>query len=75
VMRQFESIETANLIQMTLVDTVYISGGGYPDGEQKITNVTDDIFEGGHIYSFDFPQANVFRLFNPCNGYEIFLVR
>jgi len=34
------------------------------------------LFDGSDQYVFDFPVEGlqVFKLFNPCNGYEIILV-
>lgn len=73
--RQFESTQFENFIEITLTDSTFISGGSTAIDEQSLIEVTDEIFEGGNIYAYNFPQNGVFRLFNPCNGYEIFLVR
>jgi|GEM_PF-6785326 len=45
--------------------------------EQNLTNITDEIFEGGTLYVYELPQdeLKVFRLYNPCNQYEMFLVQ
>lgn len=77
-LREFEATTTVgNRVQITLTDDFYFSETP-PDGdEQRLREITDEIFEGGEIYAFDLPVNGntVFRLFNPCNQYEFFLVQ
>ncbi|MEO1054671.1 MAG: DUF4302 domain-containing protein [Bacteroidota bacterium] len=74
--REFEETSTeGNLITLSFTDTFFHSDTAAVGDEDKLRQITDEIFSGGEVYAFDFPQDDVFRLFNPCNEYEIFLVR
>ncbi len=66
-----------NKINVSLTDTYYHSGTPGPDDEANLAEITDLLFDGGSVYAFDFPVEGltVFKLFNPCNQYEILLVR
>lgn len=66
-----------NKINVSLTDTYYHSGTPGPDDEANLAEITDLLFEGGDVYAFDFPVEGltVFKLFNPCNQYEMFLVQ
>ena len=75
--REFEpTITEINRLKINLVNNFYHSGTPNPGDQQGLTEVTDEIFAGGEVYAFDFPATgvNVWRLFNPCNQYEVFLV-
>jgi len=77
LVREFEPTTTAiNLVEVDFTDNFFFSESQEPGTEEKLTQVLDQIFEGGDMYAFDFPQQGltVFRLFNPCNAHEIFLV-
>ncbi len=77
-LREFEATTTiGNKVQITLTDDFYYSETPGVDDEQNLRNITDEIFEGGEVYTFDLPVDGtaVFRLFNPCNRYELFLVQ
>ena len=43
----------------------------------NMMDVTEDIFSGGRVYAYDYPiqGVQIYRLFNPCNQFEIFLVQ
>ena len=76
--REYEETFTAvNRLEINLTNNFYHSGTPAPGDIQKLTEVTDEIFAGGVMYAFEFPitGVTVFRLFNPCNQYEVFLVR
>lgn len=74
-LREFEPTDTeGNFISLILTSDYYYTETPAAGTEQALMEVTDEIFTGNEIYAFDFPQNNVYRLFNPCNGYEIFLV-
>lgn len=76
--REYEPTSTAvNLIQITLLDQFYFSATPPASAEQDLKDITDEIFAGGEFYAFDLPVngAKVFRLYNPCNLYEFFLVQ
>lgn len=74
-LREFIATQFGNFIQISFTDNIYISGGSTAIDPQSLIEVTDEIFEGGKVYGYNFPQEGVFRLFNTCNSYEIFLVR
>lgn len=79
VLREIEPTMTeGNRVSITLKDSVYISNNAQPSDSMNIIAVTDEIFEGGSIYAYDEPVVqgvSIFRLFNPCNNYEFFLVK
>jgi hypothetical protein len=75
--REFEPTFTEiNRVRINLVNNFFHTGTPNPGDQQGLTEVTDEIFAGGEVYAFDFPVngATVWRLFNPCNQYEVFLV-
>jgi hypothetical protein len=76
--REFEPTSTAiNLVKITLLDKYYYSATPPAGAEQNLKDITNEIFAGGEIYAFDLPVngVTVFRLYNPCNKYEFFLVQ
>ena len=75
--REFEPTTTeGNKVSITFTENFYFDDGSV-GLEDDLREITDLIFEGSDLYAFEFPSdANsVFRLFNPCNKYEVFLVR
>lgn len=77
-MRAFASTDTdINLIQISLLDQYYYTATPPAGTEQALKEITDEIFSGGEIYAFDEPVSGfkLFRLYNPCNKYEFFLVQ
>jgi hypothetical protein len=77
-LREFEpTVTEGNKIAIALTNNFYYSTTPAPEDEQNLIDITDKIFEGNEMYAFDLPvQGNkVFRLFNPCNQYELFLVQ
>ncbi len=77
-LREFQPTSTnVNLVQITLLDQYYYSVTPPAGTEQDLKDITDEIFAGGEFYAFDLPVngAKVFRLYNPCNKYEFFLVQ
>lgn len=75
--RGFSPTSTAvNLVQITLLDQYYYSATPPAGTEQSLMEITNEIFQGGEFYAFDLPVdgIKVFRLYNPCNQYEFFLV-
>lgn len=78
LLREFEPTTTeGNKITITLTNNFYYSTPPAPQDEQNLIEITNKIFEGNEMYAFDLPvaSAKVFRLFNPCNQYELFLVQ
>lgn len=77
--REFQPTSTKiNLVQLTFLDQFFFSGTSpAPGTNEDLKAIIDEIFAGGEVYAFDFPVngATVFRLFNPCNRYEVFLVQ
>lgn len=75
--REYQPTTTAvNLIQINLLDQYYYSDTPPAGTETALQEITDEIFSGGEFYAFDLPGngVQVFRLYNPCNKYEFFLV-
>ncbi|HNP96051.1 MAG TPA: DUF4302 domain-containing protein [Cyclobacteriaceae bacterium] len=76
--RQFQPTSTkVNLVQITLLDQYYYTATPPAGTEQSLMEITDEIFQGGEFYAFDEPVDGfkLFRLYNPCNKYEFFLVQ
>jgi len=76
--REFLPTNTVgNKIQVSLTNNYYHSGTPGPDDQANLAEITDLLFEGGDVYASDFPVEGltVFKLFNPCNQYEMFLVQ
>ncbi|MEL7004417.1 MAG: DUF4302 domain-containing protein [Bacteroidota bacterium] len=76
-LREFEATTTGNRLQISFTDDFFFSEMPNAEEEQNLRAVMDEIFEGGEIYLYDLPQTGikVFRLYNPCNQYEAFLVQ
>lgn len=76
IYRGFDPTTTVgNRIQINLNDEFFVDGVSETGDEQSLREITDEIFGDGEVLIFGFPQEDVFHLFNPCNGYEFFLVR
>ncbi len=76
--REFQPTNTSiNLVQITLLDQFYYTATPPAGTEQNLKDITNEIFAGGEFYAFDLPVngLKVFRLYNPCNKYEFFLVQ
>ncbi len=77
--REFKPTSTKiNLVDLDFLDQFFFSGTlPAPGTDEDLKAIIDEIFTGGQVYAFDFPAngATVFRLFNPCNRYEVFLVQ
>ncbi len=76
--REFEQTVTEiNRVKIILTNNYFHSGTPKPGDQQNLKEVTDEIFAGGITYAFDLPVTGltVFRLYNPCNRYEVFLVQ
>lgn len=75
--REFTATATmTNRVDVSLLDNYYYSGTTPPGTDQDLKEITDEIFAGGQVYVFDLPVTGltVWRFFNPCNKYEVFLV-
>jgi hypothetical protein len=70
-------VREGNKLVLEMSDNYYYSDTPGADDEQFLTDITDEIFEGGVVYLYDLPQdeGKVFWLYNPCNSYELFLVQ
>lgn len=78
ILRGFEPTSTVgNMVNVGLNNDYYYSGTPGPEDEANLEEITNLLFEGGDMYASDFPVEglNVFKLFNPCNQHEIFLVQ
>jgi len=78
LLREYEPTNTkVNLIEFELTDGYFFSDGEPAGATEGLKAVTDEIFEGGNLYAFEIPLEGLelFKLFNPCNQYEIILVR
>lgn len=77
-LREYQPTSTEiNLVKITLLDQYFYSATPPPGTEQALQDITNEIFSGGEIFAFDEPVDGfkLFRLFNPCNKYEFFLVQ
>ncbi len=75
--REYQPTTTAvNLFKINLLNQYYYSATPPAGTEQALQEITDELFAGGEFYAFDLPgnSVKVFRLYNPCNQYEFFLV-
>ena len=75
--RAFEpTTSEGNKVTITLTEEFYFDDGS-TGLENDLREITDAIFEGSEVYASELPNdgATVFRLFNPCNRYEVFLVQ
>jgi hypothetical protein len=78
ILRGFEPTTTiGNMVNIVLNNDYYYSETPDPDDQANLEEITNLLFEGGDMYASDFPVEglNVFKLFNPCNQHEIFLVQ
>ncbi|MCV9386328.1 DUF4302 domain-containing protein [Reichenbachiella ulvae] len=80
-LRGFETVAVqGNYIQVLLNEEFNYTNAADVDAsdEQNLRTVTDEIFEGGQFYISEWPVQEglvIFRVFNPCNGYEFALVQ
>ncbi|UXP31414.1 DUF4302 domain-containing protein [Reichenbachiella agarivorans] len=80
-LRGFDAtVVEGNFIKITLNDTFHYTNAAEVEAidEQNLRDVTDEIFSQGEIYIANWPIQDglvIFRLFNPCNGYEVVLVK
>ena len=77
-LREFQPTTTVgNKIEITLTDNFYHSNTPSGNDQANLVELTDLLFAGGEMYAFDYPVEGlaVFKLFNPCNQYEVFLVQ
>jgi hypothetical protein len=78
ILRGFEPTNTiGNMVNVVLNNDYYFSGTPGTDDQANLEEITNLLFEGGDMYASDFPVEglSVFKLFNPCNQHEIFLVQ
>ena len=76
------SVTDINRVSINLLDKYFYrtvpEGSPIPDGtEEALRIITDLMFVGSEIYAYDFPAngLEIFRLFNPCNEFQFFLVK
>lgn len=77
-LREFEMTATeGNKVQVNLLNNYYFSDTPGVNDQQNLGLITDEIFSGGVVYAsgVDVSGTEVFRLYNPCNGYEVYLVK
>ncbi len=79
ILREFEpTTSIGNQVNITFTNDFYQSDGIMTSQDStNMIEVTETIFSGGQIYAYDFPiqGLQVYRLFNPCNRFEIFVVQ
>lgn len=76
--REYQPTNTSiNFVKISLLDQYYYTATPPAGTEQALKDLTDEIFSGGEFFAFDEPVNGfkLFRLFNPCNKYEFFLVQ
>ncbi|MEM7108111.1 MAG: DUF4302 domain-containing protein [Bacteroidota bacterium] len=77
-LREFEVASVlGNRLEINLLNSFYYSDTPTVADEQGLAAVTEEIFAEGTVYISDVPNSGegVFRLFNACNMYQLFLVR
>ncbi len=79
ILREFEpTTSVGNQLDIVFKNDFYQSDDmmSAQDSANMVT-VTETIFSGGRIYAYDYPiqGLQVYRLFNPCNRFEIFVVQ
>ncbi|RED98889.1 DUF4302 domain-containing protein [Marinoscillum furvescens] len=77
-LRSFEvTNQVANKLEFNLTDEYYYETDPTPEQEQAMESITNEIFEGGQLYAFLLPIRGLtaFDLYNPCNGYELVVVK
>lgn len=77
-LREFEMTTTiGNKIMVNLLDSYYFSSTPGANDQQNLESITDEIFAEGIVFAsgVEAEDISVFRLFNPCNGYEVYLVQ
>ncbi len=75
--REFEATATeVNRIAINFTNNYYHSGTPGAGDQANLQAVLDEIFSGGEMYAFEIPLSgvNLFRIFNPCNQYDVILV-
>lgn len=70
------TVTDGNRIAVNFTNNYYHSSGSTAQQEADLEEITNLLFDGMDQYAFDFPVEGlqVFKLFNPCNGFEIILV-
>lgn len=77
-LREFEMTTTnGNSIDINLLDNYYFSVTPKPNDQANLEAITNEIFAEGRLYAsgVDTNGNTVFRLYNPCNQYEVYLVK
>ncbi|MEQ8583922.1 MAG: DUF4302 domain-containing protein [Marinoscillum sp.] len=76
-LRSFTPTAVGNRLEMEWQDEYYYSTTTTPEEEAALTEILDEVFEGGSVYAYDLPirGLTVFQFYNPCNGYEFVLVK
>ncbi|XOV92481.1 MAG: DUF4302 domain-containing protein [Bacteroidota bacterium] len=79
ILREFEpTTSIGNQVNIVFKDDYYQSDGIMTSQDSaSMVAVTETIFSGGQVYAFDYPiqGLQIYRLFNPCNRFEIFVVQ
>jgi len=76
--REFEATATEiNRIKIDFTNNYYHSGTPAAGDQANLQAVLNEIFSGDEMYAFSIPLSGVslFRLFNPCNNYDVLLVQ
>lgn len=79
ILREFEpTTSIGNQVNIVFTNDYYQSDDMMTSQDStNMVEVTETIFSGGRIYAYDYPiqGLQVYRLFNPCNRFEIFVVQ
>ena len=79
ILREFEpTTSIGNQVNIVFTNNYYQSDDMMTSQDStNMVEVTETIFSGGRIYAYDYPiqGLQVYRLFNPCNRFEIFVVQ
>ncbi|MEM6642930.1 MAG: DUF4302 domain-containing protein [Bacteroidota bacterium] len=65
---------TGNLLSFELNDETFITVSDSLDERNSLFSFTDEVFEGNTLFATEILSANsLLELYNPCNGYILFL--
>jgi len=78
-LQEFEPAETfGNQLSLNFKDAFYHSETATSQQELDLASINSEVFEGELVYVSDLPiqeGLTIYKLFNPCNQYEVLLVQ
>ncbi|MEQ9426578.1 MAG: DUF4302 domain-containing protein [Cyclobacteriaceae bacterium] len=77
LLREIEPTSTQiNKVSIRLLDNFYSDREMTAEEQANLISLTNDLYSGGEMYAYEIPieGLSLFRLFNPCNNYDLILV-